>query len=136
VFVDTAYWMALVLHDDPWTTAAERATALVADTHLVTTEEVLTEFLAGVSRAGKQTRRRAAEMVRHVLGSPNVSVVPQSHDTFVAGLELYQTRLDKQYSLTDCISMNMMKRSGLTEALTTDHHFTQRGCSILLTVRC
>ncbi len=65
VFVDTAYWIALVLRDDPWAAAAEQATAVVADAHLVTTEEVLTEFLAGVSRAGKQTRRSAVEMVRH-----------------------------------------------------------------------
>jgi hypothetical protein len=36
-------------------------------------------------------------------------------------------RADKNYSLTDCISMQTMRREGITEALTTDKHFEQEG---------
>ena len=39
---------------------------------------------------------------------------------------------DKGYSLTDCISMNVMRRDGLIEVLTNDEHFTQEGFSCLL----
>jgi hypothetical protein len=42
-------------------------------------------------------------------------------------LALYQSRLDKGYSLTDCISMQTMRREGLTEVLTNDRHFEQEG---------
>ena len=49
----------------------------------------------------------------------------------MSGLELYESRLDKHYSLTDCSSMQMMRRLGLTDALTNDRHFTQEGFSIL-----
>ena len=45
----------------------------------------------------------------------------------MAGLELYEARLDKGYSLADCVSMNVMKAEGLTEILTNDEHFTQEG---------
>ena len=45
---------------------------------------------------------------------------------------LYQARPDKQYSLTDCISMQAMRTEGLTEILTHDGHFTQEGFTILL----
>jgi predicted nucleic acid-binding protein len=40
---------------------------------------------------------------------------------------LYQSRLDKGYSLTDCISMQTMRTEGLTQALTNDRHFVQEG---------
>ena len=46
-------------------------------------------------------------------------------------LTLYEARPDKEYSLTDCIAMQTMRREGLTEVLTNDHHFTQEGFSIL-----
>jgi predicted nucleic acid-binding protein len=36
-------------------------------------------------------------------------------------------RLDKQWSLTDCVSFVVMLERGLKEALTADHHFEQAG---------
>jgi len=39
---------------------------------------------------------------------------------------LYRARPDKEYSLTDCMSMHVMCREGLTDVLTNDHHFTVR----------
>lgn len=47
------------------------------------------------------------------------------------GLELYGQRLDKGYSLTDCISMVIMKQMGIEQILTRDHHFIQEGFTIL-----
>lgn len=47
-------------------------------------------------------------------------------------MELYGARLDKGYSLTDCISMYVMREHGLTEVLTHDQHFTQEGFRTLL----
>ena len=135
VFADTAYWIALILRDDPWAEAADRATAATGDARLVTTEEVLAEFLAGVSRAGRQTRRRAVEMVRQVLDDPDVSVVHQSHESFIDGLNLYEARLDKQYSLTDCISMSTMRGRRILAVLTNDHHFRQEGFVTLMSLR-
>jgi predicted nucleic acid-binding protein len=51
---------------------------------------------------------------------------------FAAGVELYGTRPDKEWSLTDCISFVVMKREGLTDALTGDRHFEQAGFKVLL----
>lgn len=101
------------------------------DYHLYTTEEVLAEFLTFFSGGSPLTRRQTARFAKHVLSDPNIIVVPQTHDSFMSGLELYESRLDKHYSLTDCSSMQMMRRLGLTDALTNDRHFTQEGFSIL-----
>ena len=62
-----------------------------------------------------------------ILQDPTVRVIPQSHESFLAGLELYRSRPDKGYSLADCISMLTMRREGLTVALTNDRHFEQEG---------
>jgi predicted nucleic acid-binding protein len=51
---------------------------------------------------------------------------------FDQGFELYARRLDKDWSLTDCISFVVMREHGLTHALTGDHHFEQAGFRILL----
>ena len=45
----------------------------------------------------------------------------------MAGLDLYRARPDKRYSLTDCISMQTMRKEGITEVLTNDRHFEQEG---------
>jgi uncharacterized protein len=46
-------------------------------------------------------------------------------------LALSEARPDKEYSLTDCISMVTMRQEGITEILTHDNHFTQEGLTIL-----
>jgi predicted nucleic acid-binding protein len=65
--------------------------------------------------------------VEAILHDPTVRVLPQRHESFVAGFELYRARPDKGYSLVDCISMQTMRREGLTEVLTNDRHFEQEG---------
>jgi predicted nucleic acid-binding protein len=62
-----------------------------------------------------------------MMESQTVEIVPQSTDSFRTGLDLYRTRLDKGYRLTDCISMQTMRQRGITEVLTNDRHLEQEG---------
>jgi predicted nucleic acid-binding protein len=57
----------------------------------------------------------------------SVRVIPQSRRGFLDGLDLYEGRPDKGYSLADCISMQFMRREGLIDVLTNDRHFEQEG---------
>jgi hypothetical protein len=43
------------------------------------------------------------------------------------GWKLFRNRLDKAWSLTDCISFEVMRGRGLSEALAADAHFRQAG---------
>ena len=108
VFADTFYWIAFTNVLD----AAHEKTMVFSRAAnprlIVTTEEVLTEYLS------------------------TVRVIPQTGLSFLAGLMLYHSRPDKGYSLTDCISMETMRQQGVTEILTHDNHFTQEGFTILL----
>lgn len=130
IFVDTVYWLAIFIPGDAWAEAARAVDC--SNAALVTTEEVLSEFLAAVSAHGDFTRRLACKLVRGVLNDPGIEVVAQSHESFLAGLALYERRPDKQYSLADCISMNVMRQRKIQRILTNDRHFAQEGFARLL----
>lgn len=132
VFADTLYWIAIVKPSDPWKEAAKSARAALGERHIITTDEVLSEFLNALAGRGRSLRRQAARMVWAIRRNANVRVVPQSRDSFLRGLEFYEQRPDKEYSLTDCVSMNAMKAEGITEVLTNDHHFEQEGSRVLM----
>lgn len=132
VFADAVYRIAIMKPRDPWGDAARAAKKRLGQARIVTTEEVLGEFLAAL-RKGPSLRHAAVKMVRAISSNANVKVVPQSRDSFLKGLALYDERGDKHYSLQDCISMNVMKSHSITEVLTNDHHFEQEGFTILMT---
>ena len=132
VFADTLYWVAIVRPNDPWQESANRARSLLGTTRLLTTDEVLTEFLTALRGGGEQVRRQAVKMVRAVLDNPNVEVLPQTRDSFLKGVAFYEQRPDKEYSLTDCISMNAMRSECVTKILTNDQHFKQEKFEVLI----
>ena len=130
MFADAFYWIALLHAGDQWHQRVVAFTETLAAHHLYTTDAVFDEYLAAYSASVSYLRQRAAT-VRRLLASPEVTVIHQTRELFLEGLTLYEARPDKEYSLTDCISMQVMRREGLTEVLTNDHHFTQEGFRIL-----
>jgi predicted nucleic acid-binding protein len=90
VFADTLYWLAIFLPGDAWADAARSSD--VSEALLITTEEVLTEFLTAVSAHGDRTRRLACRLVREILNDSEIEVISQSHESFLAGLALYERR--------------------------------------------
>lgn len=135
VFADTFYWLAISSPTDQWRATVLRVVATLENLSIVTTEEVLTEFLAGMAGRGEYQRALAIRMVRSILADTTVTVLPQTHETFLDGLDLYERRIDKHYSLTDCISMNACRQQGITAVLTNDHHFPQEGFTALIVPR-
>ena len=132
VFVDTAYWIAILNPDDQLAGSASAAHHKLGETVLVTTEEILTEFLNAFCSKGTGLRDRALDMVLKILSSPKIQLIEQSHDSFLQGLELYVRRSDKGYNFSDCISMATMRRLQIPEVLTADRHFRQEGFTTLL----
>jgi predicted nucleic acid-binding protein len=132
VFADAVYWIALAHPGDQWHGRAAAASRALGGRTVVTTGDVLDELLAYFSGRGPAFRALGVATAEDALADPDVVVVPQSHQLFLDGLALYKARPDKQYSLTDCISMEVMRREGITEVLTHDAHFAQEGFTILL----
>lgn len=101
-------------------------TATLGPRTVLTTDEVLTELLAYCA-SHPRLRREAGLAVLHLQNDLDIHIVPQSRSSFLDGLTLYNARSDKGYSLTDCISMQTMRREGIAQALTNDRHFEQEG---------
>jgi predicted nucleic acid-binding protein len=132
VFADTCYWIALLNPRDQTHDIAIRVSKGLTDYSTVTTDEVLTELLNYFGARGPYFRNAAAMLAKRMQVDPSIQILPQTRDGFLAGLRLYVARPDKGYSLTDCISMEAMRRQGLSKALTNDEHFAQEGFSCLL----
>jgi uncharacterized protein len=130
-FVDTFYLVALSDPRDQWHARVLTFSRSLSDYHLYTVDEVLAEYLTFYSASRPHIREDAVQTVLNVLNDPHITVMAQSHASFLDALAFYAARLDKHYSLTDCVSMQAMRREGLTDVLTNDHHFTQEGFHIL-----
>lgn len=132
IFADTVYWVAILhkkdlLHNLAMTVSRQRAGDI-----LVTTEMVLTEFANYFSERGSYFRKSTGEFIQEIRNNPNIEIEPQTTLLFQRALAEYLRYTDKQWSLTDCASLLVMRNRGLVEVLTADHHFEQAGFTILL----
>jgi predicted nucleic acid-binding protein len=133
-FIDTAAWIALINRDDA---LHEQAKAVMdqlreAKFGLVTTEFILLEVANALSRV--PFRKRAVAYINGLRRLKTVQIVPASTEFLQIGWLLYSDRIDKEWSLTDCISFEIMWRENITRAFTSDHHFEQAGFIKLMRV--
>jgi len=127
VFVDTAYLIALTNASDRHHEQAKSMAARWSEERrtFVTTDAVMLEYanffarspLRGITGATIARLRAAAGWRIELLSAPLLS----------RGEARYATHEDKAWSLTDCISMEVMTDAALDEAATTDVHFAQAG---------
>ena len=79
-----------------------------------------------------QNRPAFLELLGLLASSPDARIVEPTQELFDRGVELFSQRLDKEWSLTDCISFVVMADEEIAEALTGDRHFEQAGFRTLL----
>lgn len=111
-------------HDDALTLFAAAGPKLTHDL-------VLAEFVA-LAHARRLPRPQALTFLDAVLAHAEVEVVWVDRRLLEEAIALLRTRPDKEYSLCDAVSFVIMRQRGVTEALSTDHHFEQEGFRRLL----
>lgn len=124
IFVDTSYWIARSNRRDQLHQQARDLSQQLGSVQLLTTELVLVEYLNYFSEFGAEMREKIATAVERILVKPNHQIIWQNQALFESGLALYKARPDKEYSLTDCVSMVVMRQSEIRDVLTHDKHFT------------
>jgi predicted nucleic acid-binding protein len=135
LFIDAAFLIALLRDDD---VHHKRAIALgdelsnTPNVRFVTTALVIAEAMAFVARGRPVLRAAAAKQARDLLGRNDTLVVVVAEEIVSRGIDFYSSRLDKRYSLTDCISMLVCRDLKITEVLTSDTDFEHEGFTILL----
>ena len=135
MFVDSSCYIALMSERDGLHSKAIELFNYVqsaSDVTLTTTDAVLVEVLTRASKFGPRSRTVAVVLAQRVADDPRVTVLPQSGALFDAGLNLYSSRIDKAYSMTDCMSMVVCRNERIREVLTADHDFEQEGFTILM----
>lgn len=124
-FVDSWHYIAVLNPYDAYHKTALAVAEGLRDVRFWTTEAVLLEVANALSSV--KCRRIAVKGLRLIFADPFTTVVPVTHDLFERGLILYERCLDKEWSLTDCISFVVMREHSIKIALTGDHHFEQAG---------
>ena len=127
IFADTSYWIAVLDEKDQWFESAILAFSGIGESEIVTTEAVLIEVLNYFSEYRSDIKEYVANYIEILLKDDDIFVLLHNHEIFLDALRLYKSRLDKGYSLTDCVSMNSMQELGIAEILTNDQHFEQEG---------
>jgi predicted nucleic acid-binding protein len=125
VFLDTSALVAVANRRERRHIEAEKAwkRLLKEGRQFVTTNIVLIELGDGLSRLNQ---RSIALKIRDLLLRTSQIV----HLTPVIETEawkLFSERSDKEWGLTDCISMTVMNQMNIEEVFTLDHHFQQAG---------
>jgi predicted nucleic acid-binding protein len=132
VFLDTSFSVALVTTKDDYHIQAVRLSERLKQdgASIVTTQLIIAEI--GSYLSNRLDKRAALLLFDLIDVDPQFEVVPISTELLKKGIELFRQRLDKDWSLVDCISMIVMQERGIVDALTTDHHFRQAEFRALL----
>jgi uncharacterized protein len=128
-FADAWFFIALFDRRDTHHARAYKISRELAGARVVTHDAVLTEVLTYFSEEGAYARSTAVEGIRVAIRSYDVR--PAERELFLAGLDRYSARPDKQYSHVDCMSMVLMESFGIHHVLTNDHHFSQAGFTLV-----
>jgi len=134
VFADSGYWIALLNPKDDLHNRAKEVSSSLGAVRIFTSEMVLSEVLNSFADKGPTLRRIAVTLVENLHNDPNTEIIPQTSLQFNEALRLYQNRQDKDWSLTDCASILIIRERGMTETLAYDNHFSQAGLIPLLRI--
>lgn len=132
VLVDTAAWVALVNTRDELHSRAEQTMSELRrrKVTLMTTDFVLLEVANALCTSA--WREKAVKLIDGLRSLPDLRVVPVESALLEEGWQLYRSRPDKEWSLTDCTSMVVAETGRIEQIFTSDHHFEQAGFVKLL----
>ena len=134
LFVDTSGWASMADRTQPFNSRALRLyrVARIQGRRIVTTNYVLAELVALLTSPIRMPRPSVVNFIEGVKVSRFVEIVHVDPPLDGDAWALLRSRLDKVWSLVDCASFVLMKRRGILDALTTDHHYEQAGFVRLL----
>jgi uncharacterized protein len=129
-FLDTAFIQALLNPRDDYHEPARQLFPRVrAASEVWITEAIFAEVgnaLSAINRNG------AVQFIQQCYRTENIRVVSVDTTLLAQALVIYQSRTDKTWGLTDCISFVVMQQQKLTDAVTSDRHFIQAGFRALM----
>lgn len=134
LFADTSGWGNLVDPTQPFHALAANIyrTSRQRSKKIITTNYVLAEVVALLTSPLRISRPAIVTFIEGLKASPFVDLLHVDEVLDQDAWSLLRTRQDKEWSLVDCASFVLMQHRGITDALTSDHHFEQAGFIRLL----
>ncbi len=129
MLVDTSGFLCLLHKDEPEHHAA--VTIYDAARACLTHNYILAEFVP-LSQVRGLPREKSLTFSESILTDSAIEIIWVDAGLHHKAVELMQVRQDKTYSLCDAVSFVIMRERQITEALTTDKHFSQEGFIRLL----
>ena len=130
LFLDTVFIQALLNpRDDYHNQAKQLFPRIRAASEVWITEAIFAEVGNALSALN---RNGAVQFIQQCYRTENIRVVGVDTSLLMQALDLYQSRSDKTWGLTDCISFAVMQQQNLTDAVTADRHFVQAGFRALM----
>ena len=118
LFLDTAFIQALLNPRDDFHNRAKTLLPRIRTAKEVwITEAIFVEVgnaLSAFNRSG------AVQFIQQCDRTENIKVVSVHTELLIQSLALYQSRSDKTWGLTDCISFTVMQQQNLIDAVTSD----------------
>jgi len=123
VFADTFYWLSVLNPND-----AHHAKALGLD---LSSRRVVTSWAVQIEVMDALCERRKRPLAFRFWEESRMDrdlvIVPVDGGVMHRAAELYSSRSDKDWSMTDCTSFVIMRDRGISTALSGDRHFVQAG---------
>jgi predicted nucleic acid-binding protein len=132
LFLDTSFVIALSHSNDSYHARAKTLDREMSQQGVgcLLHSGILLEIGDGFSR--KERREKGEQLLDHLLNEDGYDIVQATDDLILRGFDLFRSRKDKFWGLTDRISFVIMDEAGITHALTADIHFQQAGFRALL----
>jgi predicted nucleic acid-binding protein len=125
IFVDTSFWVALMLEPDQAHESATRLFLRHADTPLATSNLVCGETWTVVRR--RFGHRAAVAVVDRLERTPRLQIVRVGRDDESGAWSWLRRHDEREYSFVDATSFAVMRRLAIHEALSFDGYFAAAG---------
>ena len=132
VFVDTSFFIAMLDARDSLHARARKLAVLLNTERalMVTSDAIILEL--GNYFARSPLRSHAIDWICVLRDGDGWEIVSVTRPLMLRGEKLYREFSDKTWSLTDCVSMEVMRARDISRVATIDIHFEQAGFSALL----
>lgn len=134
IFADTAGWGHLTDQSQTFHLLAAEIyrTGRRDNCKFVTTNYIIAELVSLMTSPLRIPRSAIISFIESLKISPHIKIIHIDPDIHERAWQLLKKRQDKEWSLVDATSFVVMQQRGITEVLTTDHHFQQAGFVYLL----
>ncbi len=127
IFIDSFFWIAALNPRDPYHVPVLQ---MPKPPRGVSTRAIQLEVMDALS--SPRLRGPALQFWQETNKDPDLLIIPLDDQLLFRAVIWFEKHKDKAWSLTDCISFEVMSERGITTALTGDHHFEQAGFQIVL----